>query len=131
MENLIIKKATTDDASDLSVIENECFSLPWSLNSIKEFVQNSSSVIFSANADDKAVGYIGMYHSFGEGDITNVAVLPGYRNCGVAKKLISNLINFSKENGITRLRLEVRESNAAAISLYKKFGFYEVGIRKN
>lgn len=131
MENLVIKKATPDDAYDLSLIENQCFSTPWSENSLREFVNTESSYVLTALVDDKTVGYIGMYHSFGEGDITNVAVMKDYRNLGIAKKLISELIALSRESGISVLRLEVRQSNISAISLYKKFGFFEVGIRKN
>ncbi|MBE6623405.1 MAG: ribosomal-protein-alanine N-acetyltransferase [Ruminococcaceae bacterium] len=131
MENLVIKKAAPDDAYDLSLIETQCFSTPWSEKSLKEFINCDSSHVLTASVDDKTVGYIGMYYSFGEGDITNVAVMNNYRNMGIAKKLISELIELSKKTGISILRLEVRQSNIVAISLYKKFGFYEVGIRKN
>lgn len=131
MDNIIIKKAQIPDAPMISEIEKSSFSIPWSEKSISEFIENDSSVILLAVSGEKVIGYIGMYHNFGEGDITNVAVLPDFRKLGVGQMLIKGLIDYSKENKIGILRLEVRQSNIPAISLYKKFGFYEVGIRKN
>ena len=66
-----------------------------------------------------------------ETDMMNIAVHPDYRNCGVASELISQLSLQLKERGSRGLMLEVRESNAAAISLYKKHGFLQVGCRRN
>jgi ribosomal-protein-alanine N-acetyltransferase len=131
MDNIIIKKAEISHVPMIHKIETECFSSPWSEKSIKDFITNDTAIILIALHDEKFSGYIGMYHSFGEGDITNVAVSTEYRNCGIGQKLIKSLIDYSKENSINILRLEVRESNIAAISLYKKLGFYNVGLRKN
>ena len=39
--------------------------------------------------------------------------------------------NFARGNRLAFLTLEVRPSNAAAIALYRRFGFQEVGRRKN
>ena len=58
-------------------------------------------------------------------------MFPAYRRRGVAAKLISVFENFARGNKLAFLTLEVRPSNAAAIALYKGFGFEEVGRRKN
>ena len=71
-----------------------------------------------------------MYCSFGEGEITNVAVSPDVQNQGIGKKIISGLLEIASEKNINRIVLEVRVSNDYAIKLYKDFGFQKVGIRK-
>ena len=61
----------------------------------------------------------------------NVAVLPAYRNQGIGRKLIVNLIDRLKENGVYCLTLEVRASNQPAIHLYESMGFEVIGRRPN
>ena len=131
MNENVIRKAAICDASQIAEIENVCFALPWSEKSISDFIGESNTLILVAVYKNLIVGYIGMYHSFGESDITNVAVLPQYRNNGIAGRLINALRDYCRSNGITKVRLEVRQSNNPAISLYKKHGFYEVGVRNN
>ena len=79
----------------------------------------------------KVVGYIGMYISFDEASITNVAVLPDSRKMGIGEQLVTNAKKEAKDIAVETIFLEVRVSNLPAISLYKKLGFQELGIRKN
>lgn len=66
-----------------------------------------------------------------EGHITNVAVHPDYRQKNIGEGLLTVLIAATRDLGATCYTLEVRPSNHAAISLYKKLGFKECGFRKN
>ena len=45
--------------------------------------------------------------------------------------MIEKLIEYCKNENISEINLEVRISNDAAQSLYKKMGFMEVGQRPN
>lgn len=115
---------------DIMVLENECFSVPWSKNAfIEEITRNMFAVYFSAMVDDKVVGYAGMWKIINEGHITNIAVAPGYRRMGIASSLLCRLMETSISSGITAMTLEVRESNIAALALYKKHGFEIKGKR--
>lgn len=62
-----------------------------------------------------------------EAEILNLAVHPAYRRSGIATALLTHVLARS---GST-LFLEVRESNRAALALYQKFGFREIGHRAN
>ena len=88
-------------------------------------------MFFSAKEETEVIGYIGMKVVLDEADITNVAVLPAYRKKGIARKLLQQLLDEARQQGIYSIYLEVRDSNAAAITLYKHAGFKEVGKRKN
>ena len=66
-----------------------------------------------------------------EGYITNVAVASKFRRCGIAQNLLKKIIAFAQSQRLSFISLEVRVSNAAAISLYEKFGFEKVGLRRN
>ena len=76
------------------------------------------------------IGYAGMLTVLDTADITNVAVLPAFRCQGLARELMTALIAAAKAQGVTRLQLEVRESNTAARALYESLGFTVDGKRK-
>ena len=59
----------------------------------------------------------------------NIAVAPDYRRQGIAGELVSRLVEALSAGGNHSLSLEVRESTQAAISLYHKLGFTQVGFR--
>ena len=121
---------TFEDVKTVAQIEKECFSLPWSEASFEDSLAREDTV-FLVCEDQEVVGYIGMYLSFEEGEITNVAVTPSYRQRGCGNLLIQAIKEEAKARAAESVILEVRVSNVPAISLYKKHGFEEIGIRKN
>jgi len=116
---------------EIAEIENACFSLPWTFEQLEKQMSADNCIFLAATNDDGALmGYIGLMFVLDEGYISNVAVSPNYRRCGVADALITELIERTKKR-LSFLTLEVRESNLAAIELYSKHGFEQVGKRKN
>ena len=74
------------------------------------------------------LGYIGSQTVLQESDMMNVAVDEKHRRRGIARLLVEELI---RRLDAYQLTLEVRASNAPAISLYESMGFTQVGLRKN
>ena len=122
---------TSGHLDDVYIIETECFSHPWSKQSLEEELNNETSLFLVAKEENEVIGYIGMSIVIDEGYIFNVAVRESYRNKGVATALINELVTYGKKNNFSFITLEVRESNLPAISLYSKFGFIKAGERKN
>lgn len=122
---------TSGQLEDVYIIETECFSHPWSKQSLEEELNNETSLFLVAKEENEVIGYIGMSIVIDEGYIFNVAVRESYRNKGVATALINELVTYSKKNNFSFITLEVRESNLPAISLYSKFGFIKAGERKD
>ena len=112
-------------------LEQCCFSLPWSENAVRGELTNPLSLWLVAVDDDTVAGYIGSQSVMGEADMMNVAIAPNYRRQGIGERLVSTLVTQLKERGIYSLTLEVRASNVAAISLYHKLSFVQVGRRHN
>ena len=112
-------------------LEKLCFSDPWSEQSIASELDNVLALWYVALDDDRVVGYIGSQTVCGETDVMNIAVHPDYRRRGIGQILIEELIREVKNLGSISLTLEVRDSNIAAVSLYEKLGFSQVGLRKN
>ena len=122
-----------DHLDELARLERICFSRPWSRTMLAEELENQCAAFLVAvePVTEKVVGYAGLLVMADEGYITNVAVFPEYRRRGVAEQLIAVFDKFARGNHLAFLTLEVRPSNAAAIALYQRFGFEEVGRRRN
>lgn len=131
MDKIEICQMTHGDIEEVVIIEEESFSIPWSYRSFEDSLNLPYGRFYVAKIEGKVVGYIGLYLVGEDGDITNVAVLSQYRRKGIAGKLIEKVIKCAKENGVNSINLEVRPSNSSAIELYTKYGFEELGKRKN
>ena len=131
MADVIIRQAGPADAKDIYEIEKICFPDPWSMDSIKfELEENPRAFYVVAEHTGKVVGYAGLWWIEDEGHITNVAVMPGFRNRKIAEGIIRTLIDHTSTAGMRHYTLEVRRSNTPAIRLYEKFGFEVEGVRK-
>lgn len=117
--------------AQIAALEKVCFSDPWSENSIRYELQNPLSTWLVAVDGDSVVGYVGSQTVLGETDMMNLAVDPNYRKQGIGETLVRKLIELLKSAEVRCLTLEVRVSNAPAISLYEKMGFLQVGRRPN
>lgn len=115
----------------ISLIENECFSVPWTKESIEAELHNDTAHFLVAVSGKKIIGYIGVHEVYGEAYIANIAVSEKYRGYGVAERLMAAAETGAKERNCEFISLEVRKSNLPAISLYEKRGYQLVGERKN
>ena len=128
---MIITEMNAAHISQVAALEKICFADPWSEMSIASELQNLWAYWLVAVNGDQVAGYIGSQSSIDEADVMNVAVHPDYRRQGIAESLIEALVAELKNRSIHSLTLEVRASNAPAISLYEKQGFVQVGCRRN
>lgn len=128
---LRIARLTNAYVEAVAELEKECFSSPWSADSIAAEVNNPVAVFLVALKDDEVVGYLGMHHVVDEGYINNLAVKDTYRYKGVATALLHSLDEYAEEKKMEFITLEVRESNKVAISLYDKNDFRIEGKRKD
>jgi ribosomal-protein-alanine N-acetyltransferase len=64
-------------------------------------------------------------------EIENIVVANAHQRAGIGSQLLRELIHLARKEGANRIFLEVRESNRAAISLYRKFGFAAAGLRRD
>lgn len=126
-----IEKMQEKDISGIAEIEKECFSHPWSENSIAEELENPHARFYVAKNGYRVVGYIGAFNVCGEVSITNVAVKREYRNRGIATSLIKYLEVVASLEKAEFITLEVRQSNEVAKRLYEANGFIMVGQRNN
>lgn len=126
---LTVRPLQKEDAPALAAIETACFAHPWSEESLREEVDNPTAYFWVAEREGAPVGYAGMHIGGDEGFLANVAVAPHNRRSGVASALLDALLDSGRKRNLSRLTLEVRPSNTAAVALYEKKGFTRDGIR--
>jgi ribosomal-protein-alanine N-acetyltransferase len=124
-----IRPAAEADISALAAIERECFSDPWTSTGLRQTIQYETARAFVAEFGGAAVGYVMARISGEEAEILNLAVLPSCRRRGIARCLLEEALAAVATAGVREAYLEVRQSNAEAISLYQAFGFRPVGVR--
>lgn len=126
-----IVKMSEEHTAALARLEKLCFSRPWSMEALREELENPLAVFLVATEGEAVLGYAGMHCVEGECYLDNVAVFPEFRRRGVARTLISALEKEGKKRNGEFLSLEVRPSNLGAVVLYLSMGFREEGRRKN
>lgn len=126
-----IREMQLDDLEQVMKIENENFSRPWTETGFFTFLIRQDTLFLIAAEGEEILGYCGVVMVQDEGDITNVSVKKDRQNHGTGKLLVQELIRITNEMGVSRLFLEVRESNERAIHVYEKAGFVKNGLRKN
>ncbi len=125
----IVRTALPTDLEAIDVIERASFGDPWSLRSFSDSMTHSFVRINVVEVAGGVVGYSVVWLAGEESELANLAIEPGRRGAGLGALLLDAVLQEAHEEGALVIFLEVRESNAAARSLYARRGFHEVGRR--
>jgi ribosomal-protein-alanine N-acetyltransferase len=130
-----IRTATSRDLRPIMEIERLAFAHPWSLESFARELSlpfsRTTVAVHNGGKREAIVGYLCRWMVADECHILNVAVHPQRRRMGIAATMMADAIAEAKANKIQIVTLEVRRSNLAARSLYRKFSFEERRLRRN
>ena len=127
---LFVREATKEDIANIAELEKVSFAIPWSEESIRHDVLESSIAnVLVAELDDKFAGYADVWIVSGEGQMNNIAVVPELRGIGIGTSLMAEVVDLVRNQDCTEMSLEVRPSNERAMNMYKSLGFREVGER--
>jgi len=129
LPELIIREMTEDDIVPVSIIEEECFSMPWKPDDFRDMIERDNMTYVVAEYEGRIIGGAGLMCIVGEGNITNVALTKDFRGKGFSKPMLEALLIKGRELGCEAFTLEVRVSNEPAIRLYESLGFIKEGIR--
>ncbi len=127
---ITIESWTEADVEQIAAIEQRSFSDPWSKTMLADCLRFPAYTCFAAKEGGQVCGYGCLLCLFEEAEIANIAVDAPFRGRGVGKLLLQRMHETAQEKGAQVCLLEVRKSNAAAIALYKSFGYTAYGERK-
>lgn len=126
-----IRRLRREDVADVAELERKIFSDAWSERAILETLDQKQTMLLAAYEDKKMIGYVILYYVLEDGEIARIAVADGYRRQGVATLMLREMAILCRDIGVSKILLDVRESNAAAYAFYERRGFVRDGIRKN
>lgn len=129
--NVLIRPAVDGDLAALATLETASFSVPWNEAALAGHLRASYTLSLLLLEEDRPVGYLLAGFSPPEGELYRVAVLPEARRRGYGRRLLEAFFREAEKRDVYSLFLEVRESNEAAIALYRSVGFREIFLREN
>ena len=117
-------------AENLTEIEKSIFGTAWDSEVIKEKIDNRKFKYWIYEVENSIKGYLGIQYLEEEIEILGIGVSPGSRRKKIATELMDELITYFEKSDYRKIILEVRESNAVAQKLYRKYGFNKISKRK-
>jgi [ribosomal protein S18]-alanine N-acetyltransferase len=125
-----IRPMTASDIAAVMRIERASFATVWPSDAFyNELSTNKLAHYFVGTFDGQVVAYGGIWVILEDSHVTTLAVDPQYRGRRFGEVLLLALIDEAIERGAAWMTLEVRESNAVAQRLYRKYGFTTVTMR--
>jgi ribosomal-protein-alanine N-acetyltransferase len=129
----IIRLADKNDIDAVFRIEREQVRGTWKREYFENELVNDISYFFviETQENNEIIGFIIFWIIDEIAELHSIAIDEKYKKSGFATKLIYHMYDLIKANGVNEIFLEVRASNKAAISLYKKKGFKEIAKINN
>ncbi|HSJ25210.1 MAG TPA: ribosomal protein S18-alanine N-acetyltransferase [Longimicrobiales bacterium] len=131
MSDVALRPMAASDLPTVMRIEKESYSVPWSESTFRGLLRRRDAELIVAEADSAVVGYAVYWTVLDQSELGNVAVAPAWRGRGIGDMLVAEVVRRAGQAGVREVFLEVRPSNAAARRLYERFGFAQVGRRRN
>ncbi|WP_017306414.1 ribosomal protein S18-alanine N-acetyltransferase [Spirulina subsalsa] len=128
---LQLKPLSVEQLDAVVELDRLCLGGLWTVEGYQRELDspNSELLVLSVPGQSHLLGVGCFWAILDEAHITILAVHPNYHGQGLGKLLLSALLARAGQRGLERATLEVRTSNAVALSLYEKFGFKVAGSR--
>jgi ribosomal-protein-alanine N-acetyltransferase len=136
---MIVRQAQPGDLPEIMEIERQSPAAHWSDQEYQRLFAASPEqaprlclVVESTGIERRIAGFVIAGCAMAdEWEIENIAIAQGSQRAGLGTRLIQELQQMAESAGVSRIHLEVRESNVAARALYRRAGFVESGRRKS
>jgi [ribosomal protein S18]-alanine N-acetyltransferase len=140
-----IRAMATGDLDAVLAIERQAFTMPWNRETFLGLLRQKDATLLVAEAPGPdnpgsaqghdfpaaVVGYAVVWRVMDQAELGDIAVADGWRRRGIGRCLLEAVLRLAAEQGVRELFLEVRPSNTEARRLYERYGFVEVGRRKD
>ena len=127
----MIRLYNKKDIPSIVALEKDTLGTTLGSEMLEDNLSNSMSHFYVYEDKNEIIGYISISFDQEQGEILNFCVNKRYQHKGIGTKILAYAMNILHSKGAKSFILEVRESNRGAISLYEKFGFKRISLRKN
>ena len=127
-----ILPASETDLVRLQRLHAELFATSWAIETWTAYLAEPANVLRIVKCSENAgvVGFAVARGVLDEAEVLSLGVAPACRHQGLASQLMRSVLEALSTRGITRVFLEVGETNGRARDLYESFGFEQIGLRE-
>jgi len=127
---MILRDMTEADLDGVLCIEREVHAHPWTLGNFSDALR-SKYLCKVYESDEGMLGYAVLMLAVDEAELLDIAIGAQHQRQGWGRNLLEEMMALARRHDMRRMVLEVRASNAAAIGLYRRVGFADIGLRRD
>ncbi len=134
-QEYVVRDLTLDDAPAMERLHSETFARPWREEEFEALLAQDPVFGYAARPVVKSgkpaiQGFVLARLAAGEAEILTIAVSRAYRRRGLGRMMMDAVLRHLHSERAEALFLEVDETNTAAVGLYRRLGFRNVGRRE-
>jgi ribosomal-protein-alanine N-acetyltransferase len=123
------RRMTEADLNTVLKIEYQAFSHPWTRGIFLDALKSYDCWVMTAGEQQVGHGVINVI--LDEAHLLNITIKPESQGRGLGLRLLEHLLQEARKAKANECFLEVRASNQAAYRLYERYGFNEIGRRRD
>lgn len=127
---LWVRPMTAHDLEKVMSVELAMYPFPWTQRIFEDCLRVGYRC-HVGEVEGQFAGYGVMSTGAGEAHVLNLCVATEFQRRGLAREMLSHLLDEADQLEVRDVFLEVRPSNEGAIILYEQMGFNQVGLRKD
>ena len=125
-----IRSARAADLPAILRIERASFTVPWTDRAFRAVMARPDAALLVADAEGRVAGYAALWLEGRDAELGDLAVARDRRRSGLGRRLVEAAVEEAAGRGAERIFLQVRESNEAALALYRSTGFRRIGRKR-
>ncbi len=127
---MILRDMTAGDIEVVLGIEQQVHAHPWTRGNFTDALQSGYVCKVAEAEGGLIIGYAVLMSGVDEAELLDIGIAAQQQRRGYGRKLLEAMLALALELGKSRVVLEVRASNTAAIGLYQECGFVQIGLRR-
>ncbi len=128
---MILRDMTEADLVAVMRIECEVHALPWTHGNFSDALRSKYLCKVYESDAHEMLGYAVLMLAVDEAELLDIAIAAPQQRKEFGRKLLEEMMVLARRHDMRRMVLEVRASNAAAIALYRRAGFSDIGLRRD
>lgn len=127
---LAFRALNENDIAAVAAIEADIYLFPWSAGNFRDSLLSGYRCI-GAWVANELVSYAVVMIAVDEAHLLNLAVASQWQRHGIGAAMLTYVIDDMRNRPLEMIYLEVRPTNMAALKLYDRFGFKQLGLRRD
>ncbi|HEY5602902.1 MAG TPA: ribosomal protein S18-alanine N-acetyltransferase [Gammaproteobacteria bacterium] len=126
--SVFLRPMSGKDLDDIMALETKNYDFPWTRQIFADCLR-VGYLCQVCELGNELAGYCIVSTGASEAHVLNLCIAQSLRRKGLGEHLLAHMLKLAKQRKVGTVFLEVRPSNQAAIALYDKMGFNQIGTR--